>query len=259
MTRVDALACCVCAAGCFCDSCEAKVFLCHGACTTSHMQRLCGICCCVCLRPCSLLASGGTVVQLADGSSLSCDVLVGADGANSKLAQQLGLPPPNYAGYVAYRSACCLREVIAELNCTTWRGCACFGSASAQRSPQAGVMCLWCVYTLCHGLSGLVCRGLAEYPAGSSLPLPSNTIRQMFGCGVRAGMYPITQQQLYWYICFNAAEVGVSSFYSQSRAEWVISHRRTSSVRTREGWFLCLAYSLHAALQASCHCSVACA
>lgn len=97
------------------------------------------------------LGGSGTRVQLADGSSLSCDVLVGADGANSKLAQQLGLPQPNYAGYVAY-------------------------------------------------------RGLAEYPAGSSLPLPSNTIRQMFGRGVRAGMYPITQQQVYWFICFNAAE-----------------------------------------------------
>lgn len=50
-------------------------------------------------------------------------------------------------------------------------------------------------------------RGLAEYPKGSSLPLPLNTIRQMFGKGVRAGMYPITEQQAYWYICFNASEV----------------------------------------------------
>jgi hypothetical protein len=50
-------------------------------------------------------------------------------------------------------------------------------------------------------------RGLAEYPQGCSLPLPLNTIRQMFGKGVRAGMYPITEQQVYWYICFNAPEV----------------------------------------------------
>lgn len=54
-------------------------------------------------------------MQLADGSSLSCDVLVGADGANSKLAQQLGLPPPNYAGYVAYRWACCSLEFSVNL------------------------------------------------------------------------------------------------------------------------------------------------
>jgi flavin-dependent dehydrogenase len=34
---------------------------------------------------------------------MSCRVLVGADGASSVLAQQLGLPQPKYAGYVAYR------------------------------------------------------------------------------------------------------------------------------------------------------------
>lgn len=42
-------------------------------------------------------------MQLADGSSLRCRVLVGADGANSQIARQLGLQQPNYAGYVAYR------------------------------------------------------------------------------------------------------------------------------------------------------------
>lgn len=45
----------------------------------------------------------GTLLQLADGSSLRCDVVVGADGANSMVAQHLGLQQPNYAGYVAYR------------------------------------------------------------------------------------------------------------------------------------------------------------
>jgi hypothetical protein len=47
---------------------------------------------------------------------------------------------------------------------------------------------------------------VAQYERGT-LPLPPNTIRQMFGCGVRAGMYPMTPQQAYWYICVNAAEV----------------------------------------------------
>lgn len=37
--------------------------------------------------------------------------------------------------------------------------------------------------------------------------MPNNTIRQMFGRGVRAGMYPITEDKVYWYICFNAPEV----------------------------------------------------
>lgn len=51
-------------------------------------------------------------------------------------------------------------------------------------------------------------RGLAQYAQGSSLPLPLSTIRQMFGRGVRAGMYPLTPSTAYWYVCFNAPEVG---------------------------------------------------
>lgn len=52
-----------------------------------------------------LLFDPGTAsLQLADGDSVKCDVLIGADGANSVVAQHLGLKvPPNYAGYVAYR------------------------------------------------------------------------------------------------------------------------------------------------------------
>jgi 2-polyprenyl-6-methoxyphenol hydroxylase-like FAD-dependent oxidoreductase len=46
---------------------------------------------------------GGPVLQLSNGQQLSCDVCVGADGANSVVAAHLGLPPTNYAGYVAYR------------------------------------------------------------------------------------------------------------------------------------------------------------
>lgn len=52
-----------------------------------------------------LLASGGAALQLSNGKSLSCDVLIGADGANSVVARHLELPQPKYAGYVAYRSA----------------------------------------------------------------------------------------------------------------------------------------------------------
>lgn len=38
-------------------------------------------------------------------------MLIGADGANSVVAQHLGLPATNYAGYVAYRS------VVASWSC----------------------------------------------------------------------------------------------------------------------------------------------
>lgn len=49
------------------------------------------------------------------------------------------------------------------------------------------------------------CRGVASIPPGFNLPL--DTIRQVWGQGVRAGLYPITPNQLYWFTCFNAPEV----------------------------------------------------
>mmetsp|Transcript_4027 Transcript_4027/g.11681 ORF Transcript_4027/g.11681 Transcript_4027/m.11681 type:complete len:463 (+) Transcript_4027:130-1518(+) len=45
-------------------------------------------------------------------------------------------------------------------------------------------------------------RGLATFEEG--LPLPLNTIRQVWGDGVRAGMYPISDTEMYWFTCFNA-------------------------------------------------------
>lgn len=50
-----------------------------------------------------IIAAGRTLLQLSGGQQLSCDVFVGADGANSVAAKHLGLPQANYAGYVGYR------------------------------------------------------------------------------------------------------------------------------------------------------------
>jgi hypothetical protein len=49
------------------------------------------------------------------------------------------------------------------------------------------------------------CRGLAKF--SGDLPVAKDTIRQIYGAGVRAGMYPLTDSDLYWFICFNADEV----------------------------------------------------
>ena len=68
-------------------------------------------------------------------------------------------------------------------------------------------------------------RGVAEFPSpASSSPsspsspststpaggpgLPLNTIRQIWGAGTRAGLYPLSPSSYYWYTCFNADEAG---------------------------------------------------
>jgi hypothetical protein len=51
-------------------------------------------------------------------------------------------------------------------------------------------------------------RGVASFPPGG-LPLPRDTVRQVYGDGVRAGMYPLSDTQAYWFTCFNADEVRV--------------------------------------------------
>jgi hypothetical protein len=55
-------------------------------------------------------------------------------------------------------------------------------------------------------------RGVAKLPAG--LPLPLDTCRQVFGRGVRAGMYPINTSECYWFTCFNAPEVCALGLYA---------------------------------------------
>lgn len=47
-------------------------------------------------------------------------------------------------------------------------------------------------------------RGVASMPDG--LPIPGDTVRQTWGRGVRAGMYPISDTELYWFTVFNAPE-----------------------------------------------------
>jgi len=42
-------------------------------------------------------------VELDSGETLRGALVVGADGARSRVAAQLGVRPPNYAGYSAYR------------------------------------------------------------------------------------------------------------------------------------------------------------
>lgn len=42
-------------------------------------------------------------------------------------------------------------------------------------------------------------RGIAHFPDG----LPCDCIRQIWSVGPRAGMYPISESELYWFVCFD--------------------------------------------------------
>ncbi|KAI8474171.1 MAG: hypothetical protein J3K34DRAFT_518475 [Monoraphidium minutum] len=49
-------------------------------------------------------------------------------------------------------------------------------------------------------------RGVATFPPGKLLPVPPSSVRQLYGAGVRAGMYPLSENEVYWFTCFNEAE-----------------------------------------------------
>ncbi|KAL3131346.1 hypothetical protein ABBQ38_000632 [Trebouxia sp. C0009 RCD-2024] len=68
-------------------------------------------------------------------------------------------------------------------------------------------------------------RGVATMPQG--LPIPSDTVRQTWGAGVRAGMYPISDTELYWFTVFNAPED--ASFVSSK-------DRQADALRFLPGW-----------------------
>lgn len=53
------------------------------------------------------------------------------------------------------------------------------------------------------GYAGYIAfRGVATMLGG--LPIPATTIRQLWGQGVRAGLYALNERQVYWYTCVNA-------------------------------------------------------
>mmetsp|Transcript_8187 Transcript_8187/g.16416 ORF Transcript_8187/g.16416 Transcript_8187/m.16416 type:complete len:460 (+) Transcript_8187:21-1400(+) len=53
-------------------------------------------------------------------------------------------------------------------------------------------------------------RGVATYDT-----LPCDCIRQVLGSGVRAGVYPVSEKELYWYVCFDDNENKSSSMQGE--------------------------------------------
>ncbi|PNW71384.1 hypothetical protein CHLRE_16g652050v5 [Chlamydomonas reinhardtii] len=116
---------------------------------------------------------GGVTVRLADGRTVRGSCLVGADGVRSAVARHLQLPAANYGGYVALRG-------VAEFPSPA------SSSPSSPSSPSTST------------------------PAGGP-GLPLNTIRQIWGAGTRAGLYPLSPSSYYWYTCFNADEAAAEA------------------------------------------------
>jgi len=60
----------------------------------------------------AVVSSQGTTVTLSDGSTVSGDVLIGADGVKSVIRQRFESTPPHFTGHVAWR---CLVPVTPDL------------------------------------------------------------------------------------------------------------------------------------------------
>jgi len=73
-------------------------------------------------------------------------------------------------------------------------------------------------------------RGVAKVAPGA-LPLQEDAIRQVWGRGVRAGLYPVSAEEVYWFVCFNAEE-GELGALAEARGEG----RRADALRRVAGW-----------------------
>lgn len=68
-------------------------------------------------------------------------------------------------------------------------------------------------------------RGIAEFSSQEDMPW---FIRQVLGSGVRAGVYPVSSNELYWYVCF------YDDVYSDSVD--IIDQARNVLIASQESW-----------------------
>ncbi|BDA51157.1 FAD-dependent urate hydroxylase [Coccomyxa sp. Obi] len=62
------------------------------------------------------VSSEGTTVELSSGEKIPCRVLIGADGAYSKVRAAIGGQPPQYVGWATYRGMATFEEGIPEFS-----------------------------------------------------------------------------------------------------------------------------------------------
>ena len=56
-----------------------------------------------------------------------------------------------------------------------------------------------------HSLPGVCCRGVATFDGG--VPMRMNSVRMLWGRGVRAGLYPLSDTEAYWFTTKNCSSV----------------------------------------------------
>lgn len=56
-----------------------------------------------------------------------------------------------------------------------------------------------------HSLSWWRCRGVATFKGG--VPMRMNSVRMLWGKGVRAGLYPLSDTEAYWFTTKNCSSV----------------------------------------------------
>jgi len=146
------------------------------------------------VRP--LAGAGGGVEVLGEGGEvlLEAACAVGCDGAGSRVARDVLeiRPSPN--------PPLLLRRP---------------GAGAASTTRYAG----YAAY-----------RGVARAAPGG-LCLPSDAIRQVWGRGVRAGLYPVSEKEVYWFVCFNAGESELGALSAAGGAA-----RRADALARVAGW-----------------------
>lgn len=74
---------------------------------------------------------------------------------------------------------------------------------------------LICTVTICC----MRCRGVAKFEAG--VPMRKNSMRMLWGKGVRAGIYPLSDSEAYWFTTKNCP--AVSSPLSRAGSKYPLS------------------------------------
>ncbi|KAL6779354.1 hypothetical protein ACKKBG_A11990 [Auxenochlorella protothecoides x Auxenochlorella symbiontica] len=77
-------------------------------------------------------------------------------------------------------------------------------------------------------------RGVASFP--SARDMPCNSIRQVWSVGPRAGMYPLTDTELYWFVCYDTPSTKASARASA----------REQALRVVTGWGWGVEAAVHA-------------